>query len=539
METLTQSQAWQPLGITTGLEPYAGDFNVQDAVHLFRRTLFGVKKDEVDLAVVTGLSATLDRLLEEHPLPLPVNDYNRDDLKDPNVPFGQTWVDDHTDNGDLTSARIVSLKAWWIDQMMNQQPSLQQKMMLFWHNHFATQTWGVFWANQAYRHFKLLHEQAFGNFKVLTRAITTDPQMLLYLNGAFNNKESPDENYGRELQELFCIGKGPNSNYSEEDVKMAAKVLTGWTIQWEGTYPSYFNYWLHDQSDKEFSSFYGGKVIKGKYGPDGAKETDELMDMIFDNPETALFICRKIYRFFVYPYISEETEQNIIVPLASILRDNNYEMVPVLRTLLNSAHFFDLELRGAMIKSPVDFFIGFWRSMLVSIPENASVKNNLEIRTSSLWQISNLGQQLMDPPNVAGWPAYYQYPQYDKSWITTDSVPRRALTTDSFIYWGFWSETLLTNVDLLAFIDQLDNPDQLNPMLDEILDLLLAVPVSELQRNQMKSILLSGQANEGYWNQAWFAYKLTPYDEMARMTVENRVKPFFQYLFQLSEYHLQ
>lgn len=530
--------SWSEFG--SGLDPYQGVWSDKEAIHLARRTLFGVRKEDLAKLITLNAEKAVKELLKQEPVPpVPVNDYNRDDLIDPDVPFGKPWVDAaRAENGDVTSARIVSLKSWWINQILEQKLSLHQKMILFWHNHFATQSWGVFWPTLSYQHFMLLHQNAFGNFKTLTKLITLDPQMLLYLNGAFNNKDAPDENYARELQELFCIGKGPLARYTESDVQQAARVLTGWTIDWNNKGVSYFNPWLHDRGTKNFSSFYNNKIINGKAGVEGAQELDELLNMIFDHTETALFISRKLYRFFVYSEITAEAETLVIEPMARLLRENNYEIKPVLQALFSSAHFYHPDIRGAQIKSPTDFLLGFWRSTKVSMPFQASVRQQLQIRSSLLWHMDGIGQQLLDPPNVAGWPAYYQVPNFDRSWITTDSIPRRAIMTDSFIYWGFWSEDLLTNVDLPAYVKTLREPAYLDPLIDELSDVHLGGNLSATVRNTLKSILLTGQSNEFYWTHAWNSFVAAPNDRMARTTVESRLKPFFQYFMQLSEYQL-
>lgn len=525
--------------IKPSLNPYQGTWGDTQIRHLLSRTLFGVRKaDMVALRDLT-MEEAVDLILTPAPdPPLPVNDYNRDDLVDPFVNWGETWVNEpQPEDGELISARIVSLKAWWIEQMINQGMSIHEKLVLFWHNHLTTLTWEVYYPKLSFPHFQLLREHAFGNFKTLMRAVTIDPQMLLFLNGAFNNKESPDENFARELQELFCIGKGPDAGYTEDDVKAAARVLTGWSFDWEKGERTWYD-WAHDEEDKTFSSFYGNKVIKGRSGEAGQEELDDLMDMIFDNNETARFVCRKIYRFFVYSEIDSDTELNVIHPLADIFRNNDYEIKPVLKALFSSEHFYDSSNIGALIKSPVDFLVGYWRSANVQFPSEATVANRREIRTSMLWNMSGQGQELMDPPNVAGWPAYHQTPIFDKSWISTDSVPNRAITTDSFVYWGFWSQNLLTNVDLFEFIRALDDPSDLDNMIEEVLLLTTPLNASEVDKVRLKNIILTGQSNENYWKNAWLEFESDPENEMKKNVVESRIKPFFQYIFQLSEYHL-
>ncbi len=384
----------------------------------------------------------------------------------------------------------------------------------------------------------MLRRLAYGNFKQMILEVTLDPQMLLYLNGAANNRFAPDENYSRELQELFTIGKGPDAGYTETDVQEAARVLTGHSVDWEqGATYLFRDYW-HDTGDKQFSAFYNHTKIAGRSGPAGATEVDDLIDMIFEANEVAAFVVRKLYRFYVYSHIDAQTEAQVIQPLAQVFRDNDYEIKPVLRALFRSAHFYDPENMGAMIKSPLDFMIGFWRTFDVNMPAGATVTNEREIRTSMLWNMSSLGLELMDPPNVAGYPAYYQVPQFDKHWITTNSITNRAVITDSFIYWGFWSQNLLTNVDLLAHIATLPNPGDPDRLIDDLVAMHLGYPLSDKVKQHLRSILLSGQLDPSYWTNAWFEYWDDPQDEMKINTVEIRAKVMFQTLLQRAEYHL-
>ncbi|MDH3651332.1 MAG: DUF1800 domain-containing protein, partial [Saprospiraceae bacterium] len=270
----------------------------------------------------------------------------------------------------------------------------------------------------------------------------------------------------------------------------------------------------------------------------GADELDLLLDMLFDTNELGAFLVRKLYRFFVFHEISAEVESNIIQPLANIFRNSDYEIRPVLEALFSSAHFFADSQRGAMIKSPLDFLVGFWRTFGVEMPQAATERNKYEIRTSMLWTMNNMGLQVMDPPNVAGWPAYHQLPQYDKHWITTNTITNRAVVTDSFIYWGFWSENLLTNVDLLRHIGTFENEDDPVALVDDLVELHLGVPVSKEIKDRMLAILLTGQQNPSYWTNAWYDWLESPTDQMKRSIVESRARILFQFMLQLSEYHL-
>ena len=535
---LLDTEAIPVLTIEGGLEPYAGPWNDQAVVHFLRRLTYGVRKEDLVRFKAMTLDQAIEEMIQASPNPAPpINDYNDADYTDPNVPFGATWVNESFDP-DAASARVVSLKKWLIQQAIEQEATIHEKMVQFWHNHLVVQLWDAYMPEASYRHFTMIRNQALGNFKTLVKDMTTDTSMLVYLNGFLNSKEAPDENYSRELQELFCIGKGPNANFTEGDVQQMARVLTGWTLRWPAR-ETIWNGWAHDTGDKQFSSFYNNTIITGRSGPNaGEEELQDLMDMLFDNDETALFLCRKLYSYFIYAEISDQAERDVIQPLAQIMRDNNYEMIPVLKALFRSAHFFDAEIRSAQIKSPMDFLVGFWRTTDVKIPTNWDRYQEGLVYNTMLWNMSGMGQQIGDPPNVAGYPAYYQTPIFDKSWITTDTITTRALDTDSFIFWGFWTPMENLNVDLIEFVRLFDNPKDPNDLIEEAFLLCCGLTPSDRVRTQFKNILLSNQATDSYWLNAWLEFEADPNDENKRNIVDSRLRNMFRRLFQLAEYQL-
>lgn len=420
-----------------GLATFPPNFNTSDQVHLLKRTLFGVKWADINAFNNKTLSECVNTLLTSASTPLPpVNNYNDANYTDTNVAAGQTWINAAYGDGTGNSRRISSFKAWWLGLMLNQPRSVHEKMVLFWHNHFATQANIIGDARYVYKLNALMRTYALGNFKQLVKQVTLDPGMLRYLNGYLNIKTSPDENYGRELQELFTIGKGPNSKYTEGDVKAAVKVLTGYTVN-ATTISSAFDPTKHDTTNKQFSAFCNNKVITGKTGANGATELDDLLDMIFATDECALFICRKLYRFFVYYSIDAATEANVIAPLAAIFRSNNYEIKPVLQALLSSDHFFDPVNRACLIKSPIDFTVGLCRETEITFPATTDYINQYYMWDYLRTQAANMQQNLGDLPNVAGWPAYYQEPQYHELWINSDTLPRRNQLTDMMNNTGY------------------------------------------------------------------------------------------------------
>ncbi len=537
-----------PRNITSTLQPYAGPWTDKEVAHLLRRTMFGVKKEDLDYFKGKTVSAAIGELLQPSPEPAPpINDYNTPDLKDKQIPYGETWINHKWDFNDfndpdfikILSLRLLSFKTWWIKQQMNQRRSIHEKMVLFWHNHLVVQAEPVFIPILVYEYQQKLRANALGNFKKMVREITTDLAMLLYLNGAENKRQEPDENYARELQELFTIGKGPDSHYTEEDVKQAARILTGWTINIvDQKLVTAFLPFNHDSGDKEFSSFYGNRKIRGRFSGNG--ELDDLMDMLFDTTESARFICRKLYRFFVYPEIDDFTENNIIRPLADQFKNNGFEIKPVLQTLLSSEHFFDELNRSTMITNPMDMIVGFWRTMGLSFPASFSIEDKRQHYIAMFYMPLILGMNLGDPPSVSGWPAYYQYPIYDKSWITNSTITQRAFFTDILMTYGLFraDEKDPLPVDFLGFTRQLTAPEDPNKLIDEVAILFLGYPMSDSEKVDYKDILLSGQQSDYYWTNAWNAYVADPNDDVARQVVETRLRSLYQLIFHLAEYHL-
>lgn len=527
-----------PAPVDSGLEPYQGPWELSQVAHLLRRLLFGAKWEDVQFFLQLSPPEAVNQLLTApaEPPPVPVNDYNDDNFTDPEAPFGEPWLEAPKIDF-IEERRIKSLKAWWLGNLIEQGRSILEKMVVFWHNHIPVEFIAVFFGRWNHRYVDTLRTHALGNYKALVRAITLDPAMLHYLNGQLNSAGAPDENYGRELQELFCIGKGPDSAYTEGDVQAAARVLTGWRVNYE-TDEVYFEPSAHDTNDKQFSAFYGNTLIAGRTGEDGALELDEMLDMIFANAECAPFLCRKLYRFFVHQEIDNLTEELVILPLAEILRNNNYEIFPVLEALFNSQHFFDYLAKGAMIKSPLDFICGLYQEFNTPIPPRDLFSDRFQYNSTLVGVCTRADLDLGDPPHVAGWPAYYQLPMFVKHWITTSSMPRRAEFIDWILWSGISTEGFNSQLDVLAAVSQLPNPGDPNVLIDTVLAWLYSMEVADEFRLELKSILLSGQVSDYYWTDAWAAYAFNPDDPMARDVVHNRLQSFFHTILQQAEYQL-
>lgn len=526
--------------VAAGVEPYPGAWNRTQAQHLLRRTLFGLSQPDVDKALSLDATTAVDALLDlpaaAPPPPLVVS------ATETAIPVGQTWIDAAYD-GNLNGERGRSLQHWWMGLLLNQGFSIREKMTLFWHNHFAAELRDVGDAHMMHIELAMLRANALGNFKDLVRKITLDPAMLRYLNGNTNTKANPNENYGRELQELFTIGKGPEisagnyTNYTEEDVKAAARVLTGWR-DLRDTRAAEFRPTQHDTGDKTFSSAYGGAVITGRAGVDGAKEVDDLIDLIFAQAETARFICRKLYRWFVYYAIDAATEKNVIEPMADLLRKGNWEVKPVVALLLKSAHFHDVLNQGCFIKTPLDLVAGTLRTLGTVLPDAADV-----VRQYAMWkgieaQSAAMQMELGMPPNVAGWPAYYQDPIFYQAWISSDTLPRRVQFTEKCVSAkGFQVGAQYAFSDVIAFAKRTSKPGELIPFLTELSETLFPIPLTAKQIEYLQGILLDG-APTYEWGDEWGAYTDAPNDPAKRAVVETRLRALLKSMMAMAEYQL-
>ncbi len=526
---------------STGINVYQGTWGDAQILHLLRRTLFGVSKSDLDFFKSKSLVQTVDYLLTlpaTAPEP-PLNNYGYNTGQaDADVPNGTTWIN-APQNPLLNGARIQSLKYWWAGLLLNQERNIREKMTLFWHNHFSTECITVQEARLSYKHHALIRSMCLGNFKEMVKQITMDPAMLIYLNGDKNTKTAPDENYGRELQELFTIGKDLPIHYTEEDVKQAAKVLTGWRVSRTAA-TAFFDVSKHDTTNKIFSSFYGNTSIIGRTNASaGTDELNDLLTMLFAQQEVAKYIVRKIYRYFVYYVIDESVETNVILPLANIFRANNYEVKIVIETLLKSEHFFDTLNRGCMIKNPIDHLIGFAKQTKLQFPTASNIQQQY-----GHWQFIQqygiiLSQDLGDPPNVAGWPAYYENPQYYEIWINSDSLPKRNSFCDFLVYTGYTRFSYKLIIDCIAFAKLFDNPGNPNTLIDQIVQLIYPDDLSATTKAFIKtSFLLSGQSSDAYWTDAWSIYIANPTNTMAIATVNTRLQALLKYLMGQAEYQL-
>ena len=397
-----------------------------------------------------------------------------------------------------------------------------------------------FQTDTGYEYCRLLRQHALGNVKQLAKDVTVTPAMLRYLNGNQSTAGAPNENYGRELLELFTVGKGPligpgnYTNYTEADVQAAARVLTGWRDQ-GAPVSSYFTANRHDTTAKVFSAAFGNASIAGN----GAAEYQDLINLIFQQAETARFLVRKLYRWFVYYVIDAQAETDIIQPLATLLVASGFAIAPVLRALLGSEHFFDAANVGCLIKSPLDFTVGLHRQMEVVFPPASG-----PVVQYGMWNYLNAiayvqQQTLGDPPNVAGWAAYYQTPQYHELWINAVTLPRRNQTTDLLIGSGYTRAGAKIVIDPVALVLALPatTASDCNLLIAEFVQLMVPITLTATQLAFLKAALLPGLP-DFEWTVEWQQYIATPTNPAKKAAVATKLQAMLRALMGLAEYHL-
>lgn len=547
--------------ITSGLNVYTGPWTDRQAIHLLKRTGFGFKKTDLDTITAMSITQAVDLILTIDPaIPSPpINNYEIEEPDENNLPYGDDWTTNPFTNlgtGNITDRkRIQSLTAWMTNLAINQDISIREKMVLFWY-HFIPIDFEFIKASSnqyisgnsarvSYQYIKNLRAYSGGNFKALIREIATQPAMMYYLNNQANTKNAPDENFAREIMELFTLGKGSNSQYSQPDVIQAAKVLTGWRVQNLNT-PNPTTDFVsnkHDESSKQFSPFFNNTIIPFT----GATELDAFIDMIFSKTEVvSQYICRRLYRFFVYYDIDQHIEDNVIIPLAQHFVANNWEILPVLEKLFKSEHFYDMANRGVYIKSPIDLFIGFIRTFNIETtipdPTNHDTQYYIWKRINDL--LYDMGQSMGSIPNVAGWQAFYQNPSFHEYWINSNTIQKRF----AFIAYAFYGIPLSRNgytttikADTLTFVLQFSDTICQDPnlLVAECIKYLLPIDLSIEQKNILKTQnLLSDQASDYYWTSAWVAYTQNPTDENYKQIVKSRLDSLFLTLIQLAEFQL-
>ena len=377
------------LALALPLSTQAAAMGADDARHLLNRAGFGAQPREIAEYAALARGEAVERLLAgmTRSAGAAPPDWAREAIVPPRQ-LRRASPEERKEFQAQEIRRGFDLRTWWLEEMLHTRSPLTERMTLFWHNHFVSSQQKVRYARLMYEQNELLRRHAGGRFGELLHAIAKDPAMVIYLDSASNRKGKPNENFAREVMELFTLGEG---QYTEADVREAARAFTGWSIdpdsgdfRWRPA--------LHDE---------GTKTVLGRTGNfDG----DAVLELLLARPQTAEFVVAKLWREFVSP----EPDAAAVRRIAQQFRLSNYEIKVALRELMLAPAFWAPENRGALIKSPVDLVVGTMRAL------DFQVGDPLPLALA----VAQLGQNLFAPPNVRGWPG-------GEAWINASTLLAR------------------------------------------------------------------------------------------------------------------
>ncbi len=435
-----------------GLEPYTGTWDKLKAAHLVRRTHFGNRVKDLNRLRSAGDATTAVNALVDDALLTPLPD-------DP------AWYKNGT-SGDILD--IYNIQFQWMDSMY--EGGLLSRMILFWSNHFAVSYNNMnalpdkapaSYSSHMYKYFKLMHQKGMGDFKQLVKDMSKNSAMMYYLNNYNNVAGNANEDFARELKELFTLGtedKNGNPNYTESDVAAVARAVTGWRVN-DSNHSSFFDESRHDSTSKTI------------FGVSENFDLDGVVDLIFSEKENevAWFICNKIYVFFV----SAEPDSTIVNELADYCVQQNFDIGAVLKKLLSSAHFYNERFIGCRIKSPIEVFMGFLRQLEIT-PNN-------EIKEFIRQRMQELNEELLRPDTVFGW-SDYNPPDSDGTpghytWLNTNLLPSRWNNLSDLLY-GFDNAGSL--YEPIRLTEKISDPSNPFSVAEDIAEHLLSVPLDRV-----------------------------------------------------------
>ena len=583
------------------LNEHTQDLDLRLTKHLLRRACFHYSKSDLDQYV----GKTADEILN---------------LLSSAKMFTMEWPNDPVTQGNLSNCAGIQdgfwlntgiwtntsypcaqnrkrsiVAGWWWYNCINQN-TLVDKLTWFLFTTFTlSKDDGSGKSAHFFDYLNLLQFYADKSVKDLARKITFDNSMLYYLDNADNNKNNPNENYAREFLELFTIGKGEQvddgdyTNYTEHDVVQAARVFSG--IKFKNNrdnydpdtvktphYPSgipkgYIKTNVHDPGDKTFSYAFNNQTITGGNTSSSIEfELDNFVDMIFNQIETAKNYIRKLYRMFVRSEWDQEVEDDIITPLAQQLQSNGYNLLEVLKTLLKSKHFFDLddtdstnENIGAIIKNPLQFVNELIQLLGVIIPDPNTPQTpqgsgydiyNENFRYYIFWNsflhnsfFASTGMNPFAPATVAGYPGDYQPPAYDKAWFNPNNIVARYNTILSFIGKDYdnvnssngfnkikgvqttqsgaqYYERIWTYFDPVNFLENtVTDPFDANKIVEELSDILYCESIDSFRVSYFVKFLIHDNEPNYVWYDTWNAFKNgnSTDSENALVTIKNRL----------------
>lgn len=475
---------------TGGITPYVPTsgtpWDKYRALHLYRRIGFGASPNDIDSAVAQDPLDVIDAIVDAAAALAP----------SPPPEWAYWTANDYTDIINEIGPQYEASYLQFVNDMINN--GLRDKLTLFWHNHFVAILDVYTCPSYQYQYYNLLQSNVLGNFKDFTHAIGLTPAMLIFLNGALNTNEEPNENYARELYELFTLGQ--DNGYTQTDIEETARALTGYVDL------DFVNFCGPIEFDANFFDD-GEKTIFGQTGNWGY---DDVIDILFEQrgEQVANFICSKIYGYFVSPEIDEE----IVSALAQTFIDNDWELVPVFKQLFKSEHFFDNNINGVVVKSPFE--------MLLTFANDSNLGFDDEIIEAFGYIAATMGQQLFDPVDVAGW-------QGNHDWINSNTLTARWQIMEAYIYWALDND-LNSMMNLVTdIISESNDPYQVTQL---VVDHFIPQGLQTVEMYEQATVAFKWEVPENYfatgvWNLTWT--DTVPY-QMAFLLIHIIKLPEFQ-----------
>ena len=476
------------------LAPYVASsekpWNKQRINHLYRRLSYGVPPDLVKQLLNQNPQQLIDNLVDEAISLTPTT-----------APawYGKTKQDYENEGLDFEEQNQVNRKEWYKQVVYDQKnKGLHSLLTIFWHNHFVTQISTYNCANYMYQYYNVLQKNAVGNFKTFVSEIGLTNAMLKFLNGKDNKKNKPNENYARELYELFTLGE--NNGYTQEDIVETSKALTGYN---KGGYCEGFSFNPDTFND----------ALKTIFGKTGNWNYDDVINILFEEKTDliARFIVEKIYRFFVSPTISEAVVTELATDFAK-----DFEIAPVLRKLFKSEHFFDEQAMATIIKSPYDIGLNFQRVINYQYTDQQDL--------NFYWSTKTEGQEFFQPVDVAGW-------QGDYDWINTSTIIARWEHMNN-LTWKIWNKDNGDREHFRRFAKAVsDNSDDVKKVVRDIIDIFIPKGLNTQSDYTVAEDIFMANVPENYFtNGIWnLDYESVPW----------QVILLLQHLFKLPEFQLK
>lgn len=467
-------------------------FDYAKASHLLRRCIVGVKHSEINYAVQIGLDKTIDELFSNYTQSIDYiiewADKDCQNASPPDVDEYIKWFWDH-------ARRVQMFYQWWLMNIRDSKFSIQERLVLFWHNHFAADIrLNVQFASFMYTYYRMLQKNSFGNFKEFVKDTSRDLCIQLNLSQHNNyihyDKKYINENYARELLELHTCGtvdEDGKPNYTQNDIFEAARALTGWFYE----HPSYSDkYWTNNSRFIKERWDSGEKTFLGKTGN---WNTDDILDILFEErkEQIAIRICKKIYSFFV----ADEPDMDVVKDMAKELILENWELMPIMKMLLTSEHFFDRSNNSVIKKSHIEYITGMIRQFgIYNIPDFYKSQDRYG---DIVIRLEGLGQLMFNPPNVSGWTG-------QRDWVNSSVLPKRLkfaldvvrgeLLTISNPY-----PPAIYNYNLKEFLNNFNNKNYPIKLAEEVAYYLLGYEVSEEFIGNLQLTIMENYKEE-VWN---------------------------------------